>query len=299
MWDLIVNPMVTILTLLYSLLGNNIVLAIAVFTVIIRLATSPLMISQQRAMAKQQELAPKLNELKEKYKNDAEKRNQAQMALYKEHGINPLGGCLPLLVQMPILFGLYATINHALSATPYQLIDLSGRLLLPDLGRLVPIENLWLGMDLTLSPTSNPSIALSLPLFVLVTTWLQSKLTMPAPKQPEKGKEESAADQAANMTRSMTTIMPLMFGFFSLQFSVGLSIYFVVSNLVGIIQYTFMGKAQWGQLFSFLGTGESAAETGVVESTAADVPAASPASSKPKAPKAKKKPKKMKKKTAR
>jgi hypothetical protein len=99
-------------------------------------------------------------------------------------------------------------------------------------------------MDLTLAPTANPQYALILPLFVMATTWLQSRLTMPAPKQ-EEGEEPN---QAAAMTRSMTTIMPLMFGFFSLSFSVGLSIYFVVSNLVGIIQYTVMGRADWRSL---------------------------------------------------
>lgn len=244
MWDLIINPFITLLAFLYSILGNNIVLAIAGLTVIIRLVTAPLMIQQQRSTQAMQEIQPKLKQLQEKYKNDREKLAQAQMALYKEHGINPLGGCLPLLVQLPILLALYQAIIHALASSPYQLIDLSGRLLLPGLDRLVPLNNTWLNMDLTLPPTSNPMYALSLPLLVVVTTWLQSKLTMPPIPPSEDGKP----NQAAAMTRSMTTIMPLMFGFFSLSFSVGLSIYFVVSNLVGIAQYSFMGKAEWGRL---------------------------------------------------
>ena len=245
MWDLIINPFITVITLLYGILGNNIVLAIAVFTVAIRLLTSPLMITQQRSAKAMSELQPELSKLKDKYKNDREKMAQAQMELYKEHGINPLGGCLPLLVQMPILLGLYQAIIHALAGTPFQLIDLSGRLLLPGLDHLVPLNNMWMGMDLTLPPTTNPVYALSLPLLVMATTFLQSKLTMPTPPPPEPGEQPN---QAAQMTRSMTTIMPLMFGFFSLSFSVGLSIYFVVSNLVGIVQYTMMGKAEWGRL---------------------------------------------------
>lgn len=242
MWDIIINPFITILTFLYSMLGHNIVLAIAVFTVIIRLVTSPLMMSQQRSAKAMQELQPKLKKLQEKYKNDREKLAQAQMALYKEHGINPFGGCLPLLVQLPILLGLYQAIILALAGTPYQLMGLSGRLLIPGLDHLVPLNNMWLSMDLTQSPTANPSYALIFPLLVMSTTWLQSKVTMPAPA----GDDNS---QAASMTKSMTTIMPLMFGFFSLSFSVGISIYFVVSNLVGIAQYALMGKADWGQLF--------------------------------------------------
>lgn len=244
MWDLIINPFITALTFLYSVFGNNIVLAIAVFTIIIRLVTSPLMMTQQKSAKAMQELQPKLKKLQEKYKNDREKLSQAQMALYKEHGVNPLGGCLPLLVQMPILLGLYQAIILALAGTPYQLMGLSGRLLVPGLDHLVPLNNMWIGMDLTKSPSANPAFALAFPVLVMVTTWLQSKLTMPAPAPSD----DDTPSQAANMTRSMTTIMPLMFGFFSLSFSVGISVYFVVSNVVGIVQYTLMGKAEWGQL---------------------------------------------------
>jgi len=244
MFDLIVDPFITTLAFLYSIFGNNTVLAIAVLTVAIRLLTSPLLLQQQRSTKAMQEIQPKLKQLQEKYKNDREKLAQAQMAMYREHGINPLGGCLPLLIQLPILLALYQAIILALAGTPFQLIDLSGRLLVPGLDHLVPLNNIWLDMDLTLPPTANPIYALILPLLVMVTTWLQSKLTIPPAPPSEDGKP----NQAAMMTRSMTTIMPLMFGFFSLSFSVGLSIYFVVSNLVGIVQYTLMGRAEWGRL---------------------------------------------------
>ncbi len=245
MWDLIIDPMVTVLTGLYALFNNDIVLAIAVFTVIIRLLTSPLMIQQQQSAAKMQEMQPRLKKLQEKYKNDREKLSQAQMDLYREYGVNPLGGCLPLLIQLPILLGLYQAIIHALGATPYQLIDLSGRLLLPGLESLVPLNKYWLGVDLTQSPTVNMSITplvLALPVLVMVTTWLQSKLTLPPAPPPS---EDGQPNPAASMTQSMTTVMPLMFGFFALSFSVGISVYFIVSNLVGIAQYTAMGKARW------------------------------------------------------
>lgn len=250
MLDIIINPLITLLAIFYDVMGNNTVLAIAVLTVLIRLLTSPLMIKQQRSTKKMQELQPKLQQLKEKYKNDREKLAQAQMAMYKEHGVSPFGGCLPLFVQLPVLLALYSTIILALAGTPYQLIDLSGRLLLPGLDHLVPMNNIWLDMDLTIAPTANPTYALALPVMVMITSWLQSKLTLPAPaKSTKKNGEPDPANQAANMTRSMTTIMPLMFGFFSLSFSTGLSVYFIVSNLVGIAQYTLMGRAKWGNLF--------------------------------------------------
>jgi YidC/Oxa1 family membrane protein insertase len=271
MWDLIINPFSTILTALYALLGNNIVLAIVVFTIAIRLATSPLLLQQQRSTRKMQELQPKLTKLKEKYKNDREKLAQEQMALYREAGINPLGGCLPLLVQLPILIAVYQAIIHALAGTPFQLIDLSGRLLLPGLDNLVPLDNTWIGMDLTLPPTTNPAYALALPLLVLVTTWLQSKLTIPAVPKSADGKP----DPTASMTASMTTIMPLMFGFFSLSFSVGLSIYFVVSNIIGIVQYTLMGKAQWRSLLGMAPAPQPATQVVTGKATPVETEAAS------------------------
>ncbi len=255
MWDIIINPFITILTALYSVLGQNIVLAIVVFTILVRVAILPLTAQQQRSAKRMQELQPELKKLQEKYKNDREKLAQEQMALYREHGVNPFGGCLPLLIQLPILIALYQAIIYALAATPFQLIDLSGRFLLPGLDPLVPLNNMWLGMDLTKAPTANPVWALALPVLVLVTTWLQSKLTIvPAPPS-----EDGRPSQAQAMQQSMTTVMPLMFGFFSLSFSVGLSIYFIVSNIVGILQYGFMGDSRSG-IARLLGRGEPAAD---------------------------------------
>lgn len=254
MWDLILNPFVTILTWLYAALNQDVVLAIIVLTVIIRFLTYPLLARQQESSRKMQELQPKLKKLQEKYKNDKEKLSEAQMKLYRDHGVNPVGGCLPLFIQFPILIGLYQAIFFALAATPFQLVDLSERLLIPGLDSLIPLQRMWLGMDLTLPPTTNPPYALILPLLVLVTTWAQSKLTMGMSKQnksnDDDGEEDSGVGgQAQAMTQSMTTIMPLMFGFFSLSFSVGLSIYFVTSNLVGIVQYSPQGRKVLDRIF--------------------------------------------------
>ena len=237
----IINPFITFITFLYDVLGNNIVLAIVVFTVVVRVLTYPLTMQQQRSSKAMQKIQPQLKKLREKHKGDREKFSQAQMALYREHKINPLGGCLPLVIQMPILLGLYSSILNVLASTPTQLIALNDRLLVPTLGTLVPLEKVWLGMDLTLAPTANPIYALALPLLVMGSTWLQSKLTMGNQPKPEK-RDDGKPDQSAAMQQSMTTMMPLMFGFFSLSFSVGLSIYFIVSNTIGIAQYGWMGR---------------------------------------------------------
>ncbi len=263
MWDIILNPFVTILAWLYAALNQDIVLAIVVLTVIIRILTFPLFAKQQESQKKMQQIQPQLKKLQEKYKGDKEKMSQAQMKLYRENKVNPVGGCFPMLIQFPILIGLYQAIFFALAATPFQLVDLSERLLIPGLDSLIPLQRMWSPipqltallpeLDLTLSPMENPTYALALPLLVLVTTWGQQKLTMssvgqkPAKKDDDDG--DGAGGQAAAMTKSMTTIMPIMFGFFSLSFSVGLSIYFVTSNLIGVVQYSPQGKQFLGRIF--------------------------------------------------
>lgn len=247
--DIIVNPFVTLLTFLYSIF-NDMVLSIVVFTILIRLLTYPLTRQQMRSSSAMTELQPELKKLQEKHKGDREKIAQEQMRLYREYGINPLGGCLPLLIQFPIFIGLYQAIIHALAASPTQLLDLSGRLLIPGLDGVIPLNNMWLGMNLTQPPDFNQGgvivvISVVLVALVFVTTWVQFKVTVPPPQPNDDGKP----NQAQAMTQSMGTIMPVMYAFFALSFSVGISIYFIVSNTVGIAQYALMGKAHWGNLF--------------------------------------------------
>ena len=259
MWDFILNPMVTLLALLYQVFGNDIVLSIVVLTVILRMIMYPLLAQQQESAAKMQEMQPKLKKLQEKYKDDREKLAAAQMEMYKEAGVNPLGGCLPMLVQFPIFIALYSAINFAVASTPFQLVDLSDRLLIPGLDGLIPLQSVFLGMDLTAQPQppSNPWYALALPVLVAATTWLQFKMSMSMRKDDKddnikddsKDDDNGMPNQAAAMQQSMGTIMPLMFGFISLTLSVGLSIYFLTSNIVGIIQYSPMGKRVLDKVF--------------------------------------------------
>lgn len=234
MLDIIVNPFITILLFLYQVLGGNVVLAIVVFTILIRLATYPLTIKQQRSTKAMQELQPELKKLQEKYKNDRERLAQEQWELYRRYGVNPLAGCLPLLIQLPIMLALYQAIVATLAATPTQLLDLANRLWVPALSSQVPLSNKFLWLNLAV-----PDPLYILPVLVVVTTWLQQKLLMPA--TPSGGTGDRQADQTARITRQMMLIMPLMFGFFSLSFASGLSIYFIASNLIGIGQYGLMG----------------------------------------------------------
>jgi len=251
--DIITNPLITILLVLYALLGENVMLAIVVFTAIVRMAILSLTIKQQRSMKKMQELSPKLKKLQEKYKDDRERLVQEQMTLYREAGVNPLAGCLPLLVQLPILFGLWRAIIATLASTPTQLLELENRILLREfwegtfslqLDSLIPMNNTFLWLNLAV-----PDPYYVLPVLVVITTYLQQKLLMPLPKEGQgSGKGDDPADQAARMTRQMTTFMPLLIGFFALTYSSGLSVYFITSNIIGIIQYSLMGRADFRRL---------------------------------------------------
>jgi len=216
------QPMLNSLLWLYSVLGHNFALSITVFTIIVRLVTLPLTIPQMTSSKKMQALQPKLKELKKKHGDDKEAMTRAQMDLYKEAGVNPMGGCLPMLVQFPIWIGLYQSIYQAMAVNPIQVLDLSQNIYLnfPNLSQMIPLNDQFLWLNL-----GRPDPYYILPVLVAASMFFQQKLmTMP-----------SADPSSESMTKSMTYTMPLMFGFFSLNFSSGLSIYFIMSSLVGIV----------------------------------------------------------------
>jgi YidC/Oxa1 family membrane protein insertase len=247
--DFIVDVLSTILLLLYGALGGNVFLAIVVFTVLVRLSIMPLTLKQQRSMKNMQELSPKLRELQKKYKDDRERLVQEQMALYRENGVNPMAGCLPLLIQLPIIFSLWRTIIAVLASNPRQLVELQDRILIDGLDHLVPLSNTFLWLNLAL-----PDPYYILPVLVGITTFLQQKMIMPiTPKKPatrrKPGEPIDPTEQTQQMMRQMTIIMPFFLAFISATYASGISIYFVVSNVFGIIQYSAMGKADVRRLF--------------------------------------------------
>ena len=237
MWDtFILNPMINVLLLLYDFLGNNFVLAIAVFTILIRLVTLPLNLRQQRSSMQMQEMQPQIQAIQKKYKDNPQKMQEE----FKKIGYNPadtLTGCLPLIIQMPILIGLYRSIIFTLGSTPQALFELSQRVYgFIDLTNLLPISNQFWWLNL-----AQPDPLFVLPVLVFATMFLQQKLMTPA-KKPDKGKKKDD-NPAAAMTQSMQWTMPIMFGFFSLQFQAGLSVYFVLSNVIGIGQGYYMRRS--------------------------------------------------------
>ena len=109
----ILNPMINALVFLYAVLFSNMGLSIIGFTVFIRLGTTPLTLRQIRQMRAMTGLQPKIQELREKYKDDSQKMNQKLMAFMKEHKVNPMAGCLPMLIQIPVFFGFFFMIRTA------------------------------------------------------------------------------------------------------------------------------------------------------------------------------------------
>jgi YidC/Oxa1 family membrane protein insertase len=256
LWNLLfIIPFTNILLLIYALVGNF-GLAIILFTILIRLLTHPFMASQIKSSAAMQELtqSDEYKKMQEKYKKDQEKLGQETMRLYKEHGVNHFASCLPTLIQLPIMIGFYQSIVGVIGATPMQLLAVA-RNIYPwltnftpqaSLSALLPIQSHFLWMDLGhpeyIPLLLIPGIAIpSLAIIVGLTTYLQTKLTVPVSTNPN--------DQSAQMTKSMTLMMPLMLFMFTVNYASGLAIYFITSNLIGILQYAALGKINWSALF--------------------------------------------------
>jgi len=230
---LFLEPMLNCLVLLYSFLFHNFGLTIIVFTVIVRLLILPLTLKQLRASKAMSTLQPKLQELQKKYAKDREKLSKETMALYKEHGVNPLGCAIPTFIQMPVWIGLYQSILLAMASRPENMLALSRHLYpnLPIVNQVIPLSNSFLWLNL-----ATPDKTFILPILVAGSMWVQQKMmTVP-----------SVDSQQAQMNRMMQTMMPLMFGFFTLNVASGLALYWLVSNLISIVfQYFVTG---WGSL---------------------------------------------------
>jgi YidC/Oxa1 family membrane protein insertase len=246
MWDtIIITPFTNALLFIYNVTGQNFGVAIILFTMLIRLVTHPLTVQQMKGTMGMQQLQknPQWLEAQEKYKGEKEKLAQEQMRLYKELGINPFASCLPLLIQFPIIIGLYQAIIQSMSNTPMDMLRLV-RHIWPgflDVSTLIPLNNHFLWMDLGQPERLYlPGLDFGIPVLavlVVVSTYIQSKLISPPPANPK--------DQSAQMMGMMNIYMPIFMGWLAFTLASGLSLYFVVSNVFGILQYALLGKANW------------------------------------------------------
>ena len=196
------------LTLLYGLTESLGVpsygLAIIIMTVIIKLALYPLTKKQIESTKGMMKIQPKMKEIQTKYKDDKERMNLELANLYKNEGVNPLAGCLPLVVQMPIMIGIFYGIR--------------------DFQYAGPANFLWM------ESISNPDPWYILPILSVVTTFIQSKQTMP----------ETGGAQG----KMMLYFMPLFIGYISFTFPAGLVLYWVVMNIMQIAQQAMMDNAK-------------------------------------------------------
>jgi len=236
MFDFIIIPFTNALVFIYSLLGENFGLAIIVFTILVRVVTYPFNAQQMKSARAMQELQtnPKYKAMQEKYKGkeNREKLAQEQMKLYQEMGINPLAGCLPTIIQIPLLISMYWAITRALAATPLQLLDLAKGISLDNAANLVPLNSHFLWMDLGQPERLFiPGIPIGIPvlaLLVMVTSYFQSKMMTPT---------TGSNDQAAGMGRMMSLYIPILMAYISYIYAAGLALYFVTSNILSIAQY--------------------------------------------------------------
>jgi YidC/Oxa1 family membrane protein insertase len=239
MWDLFISIFINVLLWIYNIIGQNFGIAIILFTILIRIVTWPLNAQQMKGAKAMQDLQndKEWQAIQKKYAKDKEKLAQEQMRVYREKGINPFGSCLPTLIQFPIIIALYQSIIRALAATPLDLLKLS-RSINPaflNVSDLIPLNSKFLWMNL-----GQPEPYYILAIVVAATTYIQSKLTLPPSTNPN--------DQSAAMGQSMAITMPLMLGWFALTFPSGLAVYFITSNVLGIVQYAAQGKANWSNL---------------------------------------------------
>jgi YidC/Oxa1 family membrane protein insertase len=258
LWNqLLVWPITNLLMGFYKLcevlhLPGPLGFAIIFLTIVIRLLLYPLMHTQLKSAKKMSDLKPHLDALNAKHKDNKQALQQAQLALYKEHGVNPAAGCLPTLVQFPILIALYNVFFQLLGSKDAAtfLIDINKILYFPFL-RLSNIDFSFFGLSLAIKPSEWQKYGwwlLSIPLITALLQWYQTKLMLPARNashsdaggpstkdQKEENKDEKK-DDMGDMQRQMALITPVMFGFFALQLPVGLSLYWNVFGLFGIIQ---------------------------------------------------------------
>ncbi len=205
MFGALVDGMTQILNFFYGLTKTvglpSYGLAIIIMTIVIKMLLYPLSVKQMRSLKITQKLQPKIKEVQERYKKDPQKAQMAVMEIYKQYGANPLSGCLPLLIQMPILIALYQSLYKT------KFTEHAAFIWIPTL--------------------NNPDPFFIMPVLAGVTTWAVSRMTTNMQDQTQK---------------TMLYVMPMFIGFITYKLPSGLGLYWVVSNIVQVIQQYFINR---------------------------------------------------------
>lgn len=270
-FDLINIPLGYLFRYIYLLLQNY-GWTLVVFTIITKAILLPLTIKQQKSMTKMQAIQPKLQELQKKYQYDQEKLNQETMKLYQTNKINHMGGCLPLLIQFPILIALYNIIRspltyvvqlgkhglptiaemHAFLASLGSTVQANDQIgiaaemshFASEIAAKFPgmdimhIDFTFFGLNLAQTPTlTTLSPILLIPVLAGLTTFLSSWLSTKM-----NGQSSQNAEGAAGTMQMMTYFFPLMTVFFSISLPAGLGFYWILSNIIQIAQQFVLNK---------------------------------------------------------
>lgn len=234
-------------------IGGELGWSIIIMTILVRFLLWPFMSSQIKVSRKMAELKPHLDDLKKKHGNDKQALAVAQAALYKEHGVNPAGGCLSSIIQIPIIMSLYPSlylfvgyINPGKYSPADALHKINSYLFLPS-WQLKSLPNpSFFGLNLGAKPSDFGLLSLFI-LIPVVTALLQyiqaSMMTSgttvkkyPSDSPKEKKEKDSAEDAMGAVQTQMKYMMPLMIGYFAFSFPMGLAIYWNTFTLIGILQ---------------------------------------------------------------
>lgn len=253
---IIVQPIFNLLVIIYALLpGHNFGLAIVIFTVLIRIILWPLVKKQLNQAKAMRELAPEIKKIKQAAKGDRQKESQMTMELYKEREVNPFASIGILLVQLPILIGLYSGLNRIIK-DPHQIVSFSYSFVqhMPWISRLSHnihwFDNSLLGLvDLGRKAIGNNGIywpALLLVAASAVTQYVQSKQLMPQSqdarglrqilREAGQGKQADQTEVNAAVGRGTLFLVPGMVFIFGLNFAAALPLYWFTSSLVAVLQ---------------------------------------------------------------
>ena len=270
-FDYILYPFGMLMHWIYMLVQNY-GLAIILFTFITKAALLPLNLKQQKSSAQMNLLKPEMDEIQKKYKDDKEKQGQETMKLYKKYGISPLAGCLPMLIQLPIIFLLYQIVTRPMhfilqmadeAITP---IFESVQSILPEgltqaaygaqiqIAKAAELINFdFLGLDLSGTPQiTSPHLIWIIPALAALTTYISSRMmaastpkpaieAKPSSDRPPRPGEKKQADPA-NTMKTMNMIMPFVTLWFSFTLPAGISIYWIAGNLVQMAQQLYVNK---------------------------------------------------------
>lgn len=251
--QLLIWPILNLLIALYKVflllkIPGALGWAVIAITTLIRIVLYPFTMSQLKSAGKLNQLKPAINKLSKKYKNDKLRLQQEQLRLYKEAGINPTLGCLPLLLQMPIIIALYNVFLQLLSNgnVPQVVSDINSVLYFPIL-KVETLDLSFFGANLGIKPSDWGTYGVwlfSIPVITALLQYFQTKLMTPIkqetenkkPKTNENKDKKEEEDLGSVMQKQMTVMMPVMIGFFSYSFPLGLSLYWNTFTVFGIIQ---------------------------------------------------------------